>query len=275
MRQIIMAVLVLLLGPGTGHAAVTDSAGMEWTLDTEARKQGSPMAWIPDGTFPMGNREGALKGRPMHEVYLYAFYMDIYEVTTAHYAQFLAAVGSNHPDLVPMLWEQVNVASHGDRAVVGVTWKAAETYCAWAGKRLPSEAEWEKAARGTDGRHYPWGNEVPTSSRANYDKPVWHDRDIYTDGLKPVGSYEAGKSPYGMYDMAGNAAEWVSDWYDEKYYAVSPASNPPGPDRGKQKVLRGGSFGDAAVVLQSSSRESYFPIDKGPDVGIRCARDGF
>jgi formylglycine-generating enzyme required for sulfatase activity len=271
----IMAVMILLFGLGTGHAAVTESAGLEWTLDAEVRKQASPMAWIPDGAFPMGNQGGAAKGRPVHQVYLYAFYMDIYEVTTAHYAKFLAAAGPNHPDLVPMLWEQVNLASHGDRAVVGVTWKAAETYCAWAGKRLPSEAEWEKAARGADGRQYPWGNDVPTSSRANYDKPVWHDRDIYTDGLKPVGSYEAGRSPYGIYDMAGNVAEWVSDWYDEKYYVISPASNPSGPALGKQKVLRGGSFGDAAVVLQSSSRESYFPVDKGPYVGIRCAKDAF
>lgn len=241
----------------------------------EVSKDSVPMAWVADGVFTMGSQEGMATAQPAHEVYVHAFYLDLYEVTTARYAQFLAAVGPDHTELVPMLWEQVDLASHGDKAVVGVTWKAAETYCAWAGKRLPSEAEWEKAARGSDGRQYPWGNEAPTSTLANYDRPVWHDRDIYPDGIKAVGSYESGRSPYGIYDMAGNVSEWVSDWYDGQYYATSPGSNPLGPGSGKQKVLRGGSFGDRTDALKSASRESYFPVDKGPYVGIRCAKDGF
>lgn len=268
----LMTIMTLLLGLTTADLADTSTTGMERALDAESRKQIAPMAWIPDGAFTMGAQEGAAKGKPVHEVYLYAFYIDTYEVTTKHYAQFLAAVGAGHPELKPMLWEQATPYD-GDRPVIGVAWTAAEAYCAWTGKRLPTEAEWEKAARGTDGRTYPWGNEEPAFKLANYDKPVYSN--IYSDGLRPVGSYEAGKSPYGIYDMAGNAAEWVSDWYDEKYYATSPKSNPSGPGKGEQKVLRGGSFGDPTRSLKSSSRESYFPIDKGPYVGIRCAKDAF
>lgn len=271
MRHLVK-IMTLLLGLMTADLAGAVVAGMEWTMEAETRKQGAPMAWIPDGAFAMGAREGVAKVKPVHEVYLFAFYMDMYEVTTKHYAQFLTAVGAGQPKLVPMLWEQVTPYD-GDRPVIGVTWTAAEAYCAWNGKRLPTEAEWEKAARGTDGRTYPWGNQEPAFKLANFDKPVYSN--IYSDGLRPIGSYEAGRSPYGIYDMAGNAAEWVSDWYDEKYYATSPKSNPPGPARGKQKVFRGGSFGDPTLSLNSASRESYFPIDKGPYVGIRCAKDAF
>jgi formylglycine-generating enzyme required for sulfatase activity len=242
-------------------------------LEAEARKHGAPMVWVKDGAFTMGSPEGPAKSQPPHEVYLNAFYIDQYEVTTARYAKFLAATGPNHPGLVPMFWEQVNLSADGDRPVIGVTWGAADAFCRWARKRLPTEAEWEKAARGVDGRTYPWGNEEPAFRLANYDKPVYHN--IYSDSLRPVSGYEAGMSPYGLYNMAGNASEWVADWYDERYYAASPKSNPQGPARGQQKVLRGGSVGDSASLLKAASRESYFPTDTGPYVGIRCAQDAF
>ncbi|MGH7164527.1 MAG: formylglycine-generating enzyme family protein [Nitrospiraceae bacterium] len=231
------------------------------------------MVWISDGAFTMGSPDGPSKTQPPHQVYLNAFYMDRYEVTTARYATFLGATGQNQPGLVPMLWEQVNLPYDGDRPVMGVTWMAAEAYCRWVGKRLPTEAEWEKAARGTDGRTYPWANEEPAFKLANYNKPT--SPRVYSDSLKPVDGYEAGKSPYGSYNMAGNASEWVADWYDEKYYATSPKSNSQGPTRGQQKVFRGGSFEDPTIALKSASRESYFPVDKGPYVGIRCAQDAF
>ncbi|MER3422855.1 MAG: hypothetical protein C4293_06110 [Nitrospiraceae bacterium] len=108
---------------------------------------------------------------------------------------------------------------------------------------------------------------------ANYNRPVFGNR--YSDGLRPVDSYEAGKSPCGIYNMAGNASEWVADWHDEQYYAASPESNPDGPARGAQRVIRGGSFGSEAVLLKAASRDSDVSVSKGPFVGIRCARDTF
>lgn len=253
------------------QAAPLALADTRRALETEARKYGAPMVRVSEGTFTMGSFDGPAKTQPPHEVYLQTFYIDQYEVTTARYAQFLGAAGQDRSGLVPMLWDQVDSSDDGDRPVMGVTWEAAEAFCRWLGKRLPTEAEWEKAARGADGRTYPWGDEAPTFRLANYEKPV--SATVYHDSLKAVGSYEAGRSAYGAYDMAGSVSEWVADWYDETYYASSPVSNPQGPTRGHQKVHRGGSFGDKAVALQSASRESYFPADKGPYAGIRCAQD--
>jgi formylglycine-generating enzyme required for sulfatase activity len=221
----------------------------------------------------MGSPDGRARNQPPHEVYLNAFYVDQFEVTTARYAKFLEATGQGQQRLVPKLWEQVNLSSDGDRPVTGVTWYAADAYCRWVGKRYLTEAEWEKAARGLDGRRYPWGNEEPAFMPANYGQSI--SRHTYRDSLKPVGSYEAGRSPYGIYDMAGNVSEWVADWYDENYYAASPKSNPQGPDQGLEKVFRGGSFVDSRLALKSASRERNFPTDKSLYVGIRCAQDAF
>jgi sulfatase modifying factor 1 len=255
-----------LLTPGMPAAAETGQA-----FAAERRTSRAPMAWIQDGTFMMGSGDALSKATPEHRVYLYAFYIDRYEVTTAHYAEFLEAMGQVRAGYLPMFWDEINLTSDGERPVVGVSWKAAEAYCGSVGKRLPTEAEWEKAARGTDSRRYPWGNELPTIKSANYDNPFSGGR--FSDSLRPVDAYETGLSPYGVYGMAGNVSEWVADWYDEKYYAVSPESNPQGPIRGRQKVFRGGSFADSAAQLKATSRDSYYPEDKGPFVGIRCARD--
>lgn len=243
------------------------------SLEAEARKYGAPMVRVSDGVFRMGSLTGPAKSQPLHVVSLATFYIDQYEVTTARYAQFLAAAGQDDPELVPMLWDQVNVSDDGDRPVMGVTWVAADAYCRSVGKRLATEAEWEKAARGADGRTYPWGDNAPTVKLANFDQPV--SATVYRDSLRPVGSYEAGKSAYGAYDMAGSVSEWVSDWYHEAYYATSPVRDPQGPTHGQQKVLRGGSFGDPVLALKSTSRESYFPVDQGPYAGIRCAQTAF
>ena len=155
-----------------------------------------PMALIPAGEFPMGSVKGSANAKwsegPQRMVYLDAYYMDVYEVTTKYYAKFLEATQPQ----APKAWNQVDLAKHGDRPVVGVTWDDAMAYCRWVGKRLPTEAQWEKAARGTDGRQYPWGNEAPTSDRATLTKR-WQGYDTPT----PVGSLEAGKSPYGLYDI--------------------------------------------------------------------------
>jgi len=230
---------------------------------------------------------------PEHLVYLDAFYLDKYEVTTSRYAKFLEETGAERekesettqfirgllgkpkakftPRGNPAYWDLVNLSRHGNRPVVGVSWYDSQAYCDWAGKRLPTEAEWEKAARGTDGRTYPWGDEAPTSWRANYGKE--YSEHLYSDVIQPVGSYEEGKSPFGVYDMEGNVWEWVADWYDSEYYANSPERNPTGPASGKYRVLRGGSWSNQPESLRSAYRHVIPPTYRGANSGVRCAQD--
>jgi formylglycine-generating enzyme required for sulfatase activity len=266
-------IITLLLGLVVVSMTTAVLAETRRALEAEARRHGAPMVWVSDGAFTMGSLDGRAKNQPSHEVYLNAFYIDQFEVTTARYATFLDATRQSEPGFVPKLWEQVDLASDGDRPVMGVNWNAAEAYCHWVGRRLLTEAEWEKAARGLDGRRYPWGNAEPAFALANYGQSI--SSHTFTDSLRPVGSYEAGKSPYGIYDMAGNVSEWVADWYDEKYYATSPKSNPQGPTRGMEKVFRGGSFVSSSLSMKAVSRESTLPTDKSLYVGIRCAQDAF
>lgn len=203
--------------------------------------------------------------RPAHQVWLDAFSIDRYEVTTAEYAQFLA----EEKRVAPWQWESVNLTQHSDRPVIGVDWHDADAYCRWKGKRLPTEAEWEKAARGTDGRLYPWGNQVPTKELANF---ALGARFSYNQVLLPVQSYEAGKSPYGVYQMAGNAYEWVRDWYATNYYETSAERNPQGPPQGQFKILRGGSWSDLPKYLLTYGRFKLLPDTRNSYTGFRCAK---
>ncbi len=225
------------------------------------------MALVPEGPFWMGMDEALVieDQAPRHEVWVDAFYIDVYEVTTDRYATFLQA--TNHSP--PWLWRSVDLEIHDERPVIGVNWYDADAFCRWAGKRLPTEAEWEKAARGQDGRRYPWGDNVPTADLANFGVGA---RFSYSQVLTPVGRYKKSKSPYGIYEMAGNVWEWASDWYEGAYYQTSPADNPRGPETGQLKVVRGGGWSELPNYLLTFGRFKMPPNTRNSYTGFRCAQ---
>lgn len=233
-------------------------------------KDGAPMVLIPAGEFMMGSQQDdGIAGsdeRPAHSVYLDAYYIDQYEVTTTRYTKFFQETKRT----VPLYWSGQVLKRHARKPMVGVDWNDATAYCSWVGKRLPTEAEWEKAARGTDERSYPWGNEEPNDQRANFAHCCdFRDYDVLTN----VGSFEEGKSSYSVYDMAGNVWEWVADWYGDAYYSMSPERNPKGPPRGMFRVLRGGSWNDKAGDMRSALRSRFSLTNQTNYIGFRCAQD--
>jgi formylglycine-generating enzyme required for sulfatase activity len=252
----------------------TNSQGYE---EYRWEKDGSTVIKIPAGTFTMGSSDGDADEKPVHQVELGEYYIDKYEVTNRQYKQFCDATGRSYPE-DPSYFTSMSgyFRNYPDYPVVNVSWNDAAAYCTWAGKRLPTEAEWEKAARGTDSRKYPWGNGEPDAGgfyRANWgegsDRSVWK-RDGY-EYSSPVGSYERGASPCGCLDMAGNVWEWCSDWYDGSYYGRSPRSNPNGPSSGSYRVSRGGSWDNGAWYLRCSDRVGDEPSYRGVVLGFRCA----
>jgi formylglycine-generating enzyme required for sulfatase activity len=229
-----------------------------------------PMVIIPAGEFLMGNPEG--KGRadewPQRSVYLDAFAIDQVEVTNERYMAFVTATGHRNPPNPYGTGPLTSINGIEQLPVVQTSWYDAKAYCGWAKKRLPTEAEWEKAARGADGRRFPWGNEAPTSKRANFDRE-WADEKT----LSPVGSLPEGDSPYGVKDMAGNAREWVSDWYDPQYYQHAPSRNPQGPDnKGVVRSIRGGSWHSPLADITASARGRGGFALQTHGTGFRCAR---
>ena len=226
-------------------------------------EKGASMVLVPAGEFTMGSDSGSSGEKPAHQVYLDAFYIDKYEVTNALYKACAGAGVCGQPADTT----RYNNSQYAQHPVVDVDWNIAKTYCEWRSARLPTEAEWEKTARGTDGRTYPWGEGIDCS-HANY-----YDGDKFCVGsTAPVGSYESGKSPFGAYDMTGNVYEWVSDWYDENYYASSPKSNPTGPINGSSRVLRGGSWSIWLNLNLRSFIRSWGPAEfSGHYIGFRCA----
>lgn len=246
-------------------------------VSTEASRgrDGAPMVFIPAGPFTMGSNDGLPNERPAHTVTLDAYSIDQYEVTLSLYRKFLET-GKQEP---PPTWDDEAATTVGDRPAIGMKWGAAASYCQWAGKRLPAEAEWEKAARGTDGRRYPWGNMQPFVDIANYNRGLWVSEAItlvaVTSGLEGMsvrhGLKEGGKSPFGASHMAGNAAEWVADWYDRDYYQKSPEQNPAGPSTGEKRVIRGGSWADVPAALRVTARLSAEPDFEDRTIGFRCA----
>ena len=258
--------LLLFLMLDTNANAQLDRLRKSKALDAAAVAE-TPMVEIPAGEFAMGmdGMQALEDERPKHQVLLPSFFIDLHEVTTVQYASFLAATNRD----APWQWNAVNLSQHRDRPVIGVDWVDADAYCRWKGKRLPTEAEWEKSARGTDGRFYPWGNWVPNNDLANFASGA---RFSYGQVLMPVQSYEQGKSPYGLLQMAGNVWEWVQDWYGVNYYEVSMEYNPQGPEQGQFKVLRGGSWSDLPKYLLTYGRFKLSPETRNSYTGFRCAK---
>ena len=243
------------------------------------------LAHVPAGYFAMGSAEGRADEQPVHQVYLDDFYIDRFEVNNDQYAAFLNDIGHNEDGEGHLLLDifdadaQIRygeryapIPSAAQRPVAEVSWYGARAYCTWTNMQLPTEAMWEKAARGTDGRIYPWGNSIDRS-RANYGKEGCcrgDDSDGFFDSA-PVGSYQRGVSPYGAYDMGGNVWEWVVDWYGEDYYVQSPDRDPQGPDAGISRVLRGGSMSSDSYRLRTTDRSGLPPSATYLIVGFRCA----
>lgn len=236
------------------------------------------LVYVPAGEFVMGSEDGWSEERPVHSVNLDAFWIYQTKVTNAMYAAFLNAEGNQTEWGVAWLdagdadvqiyhdsaaW-QVN-SGYEEHPAVEVSWYSAAAYCQWAGVRLPTEAEWEKAARGTEGDIYPWGDSW-NSGNANASGAG----DGYS-GTSPVGSFPGGASPYGALDMAGNVWEWVADWYGRSYYRSSPNENPTGPESSRFRILRGGSWHVNSNSLRSANRHIHEPDSSHDVIGFRCA----
>ncbi|MDH5428380.1 MAG: formylglycine-generating enzyme family protein [Nitrospirota bacterium] len=264
--------LIFLILNGREIAQATDAAAA-----TLMGKDGAPMALIPEGTFHMGvphaARDGGVDERPNHEVFVDSFYMDLYEVTNGRYLQFVTETGHRvpqHPtDANLGLWKGTMMPeSVTDLPVINVDWFDADAYCHWAGKRLPTEAEWEKAAKGDNDWRFAWGDVEPTTEHANFNQLHWRGEAT----LVQVGIYEKGKSPYGIYDVAGNVWEWVSDWYEVDYYQKSPPRNPQGPETGTYKAVRSSGWQGETPQMRVFTRIKSLPNDRNNSTGFRCAK---
>ena len=264
-RSVILLLLVLLVLVGCGDEFTEDEekalkdlvkdkvvadAGSE--KEIVWKKDGKEMVLIPAGPFEMGDsknepEEWMKRSRPVHTVQLDAFYMDVHEVTVGQFREFVDQSGYKYGSN----WDEVaRFSPSDDHPMIYVSWHDAVAYCQWAGKRLPTEAEWEYAARGgLIGKRYPWGDEI-IHDDANYRGTGGKDQ--WDETTAPVGSFRP--NGYGLHDMAGNVWEWCADWYDSDYYSKSPLRNPQGPSSGNRRVLRGGSWGSSSLSLRAASR---------------------
>lgn len=221
------------------------------------------MILVHEGVFTHGSDDGGFDEKPQQEIYLDAFYVDKYEVTVKAYNVFRKNAAYVKPSF-PFLQGDAKILETPTFPVVGVSWYDSVNYCRWAGKRLLTEAEWEKAARGTHGLEFPWGNKI-LENRANMAGK--HDGFEF---MAPVGSFPMGRSVYGVHDMSGNVSEWVQDIYDQFYYQSAPMMHPTGPEQGRNRVYRGGSWDSRSVDLRTSKRFAATEGRKDAVLGFRC-----
>ncbi|HIK98222.1 MAG TPA: hypothetical protein EYG13_01595 [Dehalococcoidia bacterium] len=222
------------------------------------------MVYIPARPFVMGgmDEDSPRNERPAHSVVLGAYFIGKYPVTNLDFYKFVENTGHKPP----IHWSQGTYpADLGYHPVVNVTWQDTQAYAEWKGGRLPTEAEWEKAARGTDERHYPWGNRFVDGERCNGNNAV--------GTTTMVNEFPEGRSPYGVWDMCGNVYEWCADYYDEDYYKTSPSSNPKGPDGDQERVVRGGSYMETRAGLRVTHREGVKEVACRETIGFRIAMD--
>jgi formylglycine-generating enzyme required for sulfatase activity len=240
------------------------------------------MILIPKGEFLMGSAEidknAGSEEKPQHMVYLSDYYIDLTEVTNGMYRVCVDAGACSEPQEGTSYTREYyyDNTEYDDYPVINVDWYQARTYCEWRGSRLPTEAEWEKAARGIDGRIFPWGNSFDGKLANFCDNSCpfdWTDKNVddgYPD-TSPAYSYPSGASPYGLLNMAGNVYEWVQDWYLDTYYQNSPFENPLGPPDDEYHVVRGGSWSDGSIGLRVAYRSTNAPTDYSGSIGFRCA----
>lgn len=265
----------------SGETLLSPASKIEFTAEKSGSSiissiDGSEMILIPPGGFFMGSDDGGDDEKPLHKVYIDSYYIYKYPVTNFMYCNFLNAIRIDESVVGKWLEiEDENCHIYVDKGlyrvkkgaedypVVNVTWYGADAYARWAGKRLPTEAEWEKAARGTKGNLYPWGDEWGENKCSH----------CYGSGkVMPVGSYPEGASPFGLMDMSGNVWEWCSDWYDANYYVNTPDKNPPGPSAGQEKIIRGGSCINDARGCRCANRHKYTPENRNYSLGFRCVK---
>lgn len=236
---------------------------------------GMVMVYVPAGEFEMGGSDTNAESdeKPVHPVDLNAYWIDKYEVSNAQYALCVADGDCTVPQYTGYYTRSSYYGNpdYDNYPVIIVSWHQAQAYCQWAGGDLPTEAQWEKAARGTDGRTYPWGNESPSCQLANYNKGNYESPSYCVGATSPVTDYEGGASPYGALNMAGNVWEWVRDWYGSNYYSNSTAENPSGPVSGSYRVLRGGSWYYGSRYIRAAYRDNLFQTDTSDLIGFRCA----
>jgi len=240
----------------TSLAFFLSCASQSTTLNQVASQEKAPpdMVFLPGGTFTMGNNQGKVNEQPVHEVVIKPFYIDIHEVTVSQYATFLEETGHEQPSY----WQPE--FDRADDPVVGITWNDAIAYASWSEKRLPTEAEWEYAARGGAlDKTYSWGDQ-PDRKYANFS----------SSGIAPVKRFEP--NGYGIYDMLGNVWEWCSDWYSDAYYRVASRNNPQGPFTGTHKVLRGGTWYSNEEQIRITNRYYSLPEIKSFHIGFRCVQ---